>query len=111
MEEIERLTKELLEAIQRSDLYQDLRRREEYLMADPELWERVRAFRSENFRFQQEKPENRALLGSSIGPESQALRLIPGVGAYLDAELALCRMLQQLVITLTEGIEMDIPDL
>ena len=111
MKEIERLTKELLEAVLKSDVYQEYRRRESFLMADPQLWERVRAFRRENFHLQQESPETRAMLAPGLEPESRELRLIPGVSAYLDAELTLCRMLQRLVITLTDGIEMDIPDL
>lgn len=50
-------------------------------------------------------------LADELSGEAAQLRRIPQVNAYLDAELALCRMLQRICRTLTEGIEMDIPPL
>ena len=50
-------------------------------------------------------------LAEVLSRESEELRRIPQVNAYLDAELALCRMMQRICRTLTEGIEMDIPPL
>ena len=41
--------------------------------------------------------------------ESEELRRFPEVNAYLDAELALCRMMQKICRTLTDGIDMNIP--
>ena len=35
----------------------------------------------------------------------------PEVNAYLDAELALCRMMQQICKTLTDGIEIKVPEI
>lgn len=48
-------------------------------------------------------------LAEVLSRESEELRRIPQVNAYLDAELDLCRMLQRICRTLTEDIEMDIP--
>ena len=41
----------------------------------------------------------------------RSLRKIPEVNAYLDAELALCKLLQKIGRTVTEGIDMMIPEL
>ena len=43
--------------------------------------------------------------------ESEELRKIPEVNAYLDAELALCRLIQKITRELTWGIGLDIPAL
>ena len=37
------------------------------------------------------------------------LRSNPQVNAYLDAELALCRMMQKISMELTDGIDLDAP--
>ena len=50
-------------------------------------------------------------LADKLSRESVELRRNPQVNAYLDAELALCRMMQRICRMLTEGIEMDIPPL
>ena len=44
-----------------------------------------------------------------MGKESAELRRHPEVNAYLDAELALCKMMQKICVKLAEGIDMDIP--
>ena len=43
--------------------------------------------------------------------ESAELRRIPEVNAYLDAELAICRMMQRVCKELTEGLDIHTPDL
>ena len=43
--------------------------------------------------------------------KSAELRRNPEVNAYLDAELALCRMMQQICKTLTDGIEIKVPEI
>ena len=44
-----------------------------------------------------------------MGKESAELRRHPEVNAYLDAELALCKMMQRICIKLGEGIDIDVP--
>ena len=81
MDTIDENIRSLLDAIKRTDIYQEYRMQEENLDKDPQLQERVNAFRSN-----------------------------PEVNAYLDAELALCKMMQKICIKLTEGIDMNTPD-
>ena len=46
-----------------------------------------------------------------LNRESRELRRDPLVNAFLDAELALCKLMQKICRTLTEGIDLDIPEL
>lgn len=101
----------LLFSIKESDIYREYRRQEEQLSQDPELWERVTQFRASNFRIQNEA--NREELfdaAQQLAHESAELRRYPEVNAYLDAELALCKMMQKICRKLTAGIDMHIPE-
>ena len=46
-----------------------------------------------------------------LNQESASLRQNQRVNAYLDAELALCRLMQRICRTLVAGIDIQIPDL
>lgn len=112
MDTIDENISRLLDSIKRSETYQEYRRQEENLLENPELFGRVQTFRASNYRFQEEceKGELFAVIDRMAG-ESAELRSNPEVNAYLDAELALCKMMQKLCIRLTEGIDMVTPDL
>jgi cell fate (sporulation/competence/biofilm development) regulator YlbF (YheA/YmcA/DUF963 family) len=76
----------------------------------PELKKRVDAFRGDNYRVQNEcGSDNLFDVVEQMGKESAELRRHPEVNAYLDAELALCKMMQKICVKLAEGIDMDIP--
>lgn len=64
--------------------------------------------RTSKFRMR-EILENILAKAEQLARESEELRSFPEVNAYLDAELALCRMMQKICRTLTDGIEMNIP--
>ena len=112
MDGINRNIHMLIQSVRKSSVYKEYRFQEEILNQNPELAERVRQFRADNFRLQNEEDRrNMFHLAEVLSRESEELRRIPQVNAYLDAELDLCRMLQRICRTLTEGIEMDIPPL
>lgn len=80
----------LLNSIQKSDVYRTYKKQEAILEKNPELVSRVQHFRSDNFRLQNEERGN----------------------LLQDAEqLALCRMMQQICKTLTDGIEIRVPEI
>lgn len=79
----------LLNSIQKSDVYRTYKKQEAILEKNPELVSRVQHFRSDNFRLQNEERGN----------------------LLQDAELALCRMMQQICKTLTDGIEIKVPEI
>ena len=85
MDEISMDIEKLLDAVHRSDEYQEYQKQ----AAQDEL-------------FQIEAQLNR---------ESASLRQNLKVNAYLDAELALCRLMQRICRTLVAGIDIQIPDL
>ena len=92
MENINRNIHMLLQSIKKSSVYKEYRLQEQILKKNPELAERVRQFRSENFRLQNEEDRGQMFqLAEKLSRESAELRRNPQVNAYLDAELALCR--------------------
>ena len=101
---------ELLEAIKESPEYVEFQKQNEILKKNPELKERVDTFREDNYKVQNEcNPEDLFDVVELMGKESAELRRHPEVNAYLDAELALCKMMQKISVKLTEGIDMDVP--
>ena len=112
MDEITKSINALLAAVKDSEEYRTYKEQEEILSRNPELRKRVDQFRSNNFKLQNEA--NRDELFSvveQLSRESKELRRIPEVNAFLDAELALCKLMQRICRTLTEGIDMHVPEL
>ena len=101
----------LLNSIQKSDVYRTYKKQEAILEKNPELVSRVQHFRSDNFRLQNEERGNLLQDAEQLARESAELRRNPEVNAYLDAELALCRMMQQICKPLTDGIEIKVPEI
>ena len=106
MNEIKDCIDALLAAVQNSEEYQKFEKYRDLLKENPELMDRVNAFRGNNFRLQ-----NEANRDEQLNRESRELRRDPLVNAFLDAELALCKLMQKICRTLTEGINLDIPEL
>lgn len=112
MDAIEKNIHTLLVSIKRSDIYQEYKKQEKILNENPELAERVSQFRADNFRLQNEcGRDNLFSTAEQLSRESAELRRIPQINAYLDAELALCRLMQHICRSLTAGIDMNIPPL
>ena len=100
----------LLEAFKESPEYVEFQKQNEILKQKPELKKRVDDFRGDNYRVQNEcGSDNLFDVVEQMGKESAELRRHPEVNAYLDAELALCKMMQKICVKLAEGIDMDIP--
>ena len=112
MDTIEENIENLLEAVRRSDVYQEYQKQSRRLNQNPELKNRVDTFREENFRFQNESDKERLFPDvEDVIRESAQLRKNPEVNAYLDAELALCRLVQKICRSVTEGIDIDVPNM
>lgn len=100
----------LILALQASSEYQEYRRQEKILKQNPGLKERVDQFRRENYRTQtQVMGEEWSAAIERLSAESAELRKIPEVSAFLDAELAICKLIQRTVSKITAGIALDIP--
>lgn len=112
MDEIDKSVERLLQSVRGSDIYREYKKQEEKLCLNPELMERVNQFRTNNYHLQREA-ESQGLFRATdkLIKESSQLRKIPEVNAYLDAELALCKLLQRIGRVVTEEIDMLIPEL
>ena len=107
---IEESIKGLLEAIKESPEYLEFQKQSDILKKKPELKARVDTFRADNYKVQNEcDSDNLFEVAEQMGKESAELRRHPEVNAYLDAELALCKMMQIICIKLGEGIDIDVP--
>ncbi|MDC7286801.1 YlbF family regulator [Blautia schinkii] len=112
MDAINRNIQVLLSVIKRSEVYKEYKKQEIILDKDPELKARVDQFRARNFQMQNDSNKDDLFqVAEKLARESSELRKIPEVNAYLDAELALCKMMQKICRSLTEGVDMHVPDL
>ena len=100
---IEESIKGLLEAIKESPEYLEFQKQSDILKKKPEL-------KADNYKVQNEcDSDNLFEVVEQMGKESAELRRHPEVNAYLDAELALCKMMQRICIKLGEGIDIEVP--
>ena len=112
MNEIKDCIDALLAAVQNSEEYQEFMKYKALVEQDPGLMERVNAFRANNFRLQNEANRDELFrVTEQLNRESRELRSDPLVNAFLDAELAFCKLMQRICESLTEGIELDVPEL
>ena len=112
MDEISIDIEKLLDAVHRSDEYQEYQKQAAELDKEPELKARVMRFRGDNFRLQNQADKDKQFqVAEQLNRESASLRQNLKVNAYLDAELALCRLMQRICRTLVVGIDIQIPDL
>ena len=111
MEEINQAIAQLQLAISHSDMYHEYHRQEELLRQNPELQARVDQFRYDNFRIQNEAQGGDLIqVASEIYRQSRELRKDPQVNAYLDAKLAVCKLVQRISHRLCEGIDFSVPE-
>ena len=97
MNEIKDCIDALLAAVQNSEEYQEFEKYRDLLKENPELMDRVNAFRGNNFRLQNEANRDELFRGTEqLNRESRELRRDPLVNAFLDAELALCKLMQKI---------------
>ena len=99
----------LLASIKESAEYIEFEKQKEILSQDPDLKKRVDA---KNYRIQSQCSSDQLFeVVEQMGKESAELRRLPLVNAYLDAEIALCRMIQRIYMELTDGIDFDTPNI
>lgn len=109
MDAIDRGAKGLLAAIRKSDEYQEYKRQEAVMLRDPQLFQRVNMFRANNYRFQNETNHDLFYAADQVEKESVELRRIPEANAFLQAELALCKLIQNVYKEIADGIDMHVP--
>jgi cell fate (sporulation/competence/biofilm development) regulator YlbF (YheA/YmcA/DUF963 family) len=108
MVEVENELYALVVAVKRSETYKEYDRWRNILKTNPELFERVNEYRTENYKLQ--TSEDDGTLEERIekfAAENEELSEEPRVRAFLDAEVALCRMLQEITNRVVKGIDFE----
>ncbi|HIR27371.1 MAG TPA: YlbF family regulator [Candidatus Choladousia intestinigallinarum] len=108
MKQVEMYTKQLVQAIQESQEYQEFCEVREELRRQPELRERMNEMRRMNFELQSTAPSEELYRElNSIWKEFREFRKNPLADEFLKAELAMCRMLQQINNEITSAVDLD----
>lgn len=100
--------RQLAGIIRETDIYQEYLRCREILKKQPELYAQVNEYRRKNFDIQNES-EGSELFDrmEAFEREYREFRENPLVDDFLRAELALCRMLQEMNVLLTVEIDFE----
>ena len=108
MTEVDNELFQLIEAVKHSKTYVEYDRARVTLKSDPELMERVSNYREENFKLQNSVDDGTLYDRiDKFEAENKELSEEPRVRAFLNAELALCRMLQEISEGVVEGINFE----
>lgn len=100
--------KEFAETIQKSDTYQKYYYQREKIKRQPELYDKVNEFRQRNFDLQNEVDSEELFdRMEAFEKEYEKFRENPLVDDFLRAELAFCRMMQDIDVLLTTEIDFE----
>ena len=101
-------TKEIAETIQKSDTYQEYYFQREKIKRQPDLYDKVNEYRQKNFELQN-SADNEDLFDrmEAFEKEYEKFRENPLVDDFLRAELAFCRMMQDINELLTTEIDFE----
>ena len=103
MNKIQECVEKLLEVIREDSAYQRYLACEEMLKSNPELKKQIDEFRVAVFHMNNDDTDE-------VENRYEKLRKVPEVNAYLEAELDVCRMLQQVLEQFRNGIDLNIPN-
>lgn len=111
MDEVERCTRELSEALRKSKAYEAFRKASSKLKEKPELKAQIDGFRRRNYLVQNSgHGEDLFEEMVKLEKEYEELRKNPLVSEYLVAELHVCRMLQRSSMEIMTAIDLEIQD-
>lgn len=108
--EVIRCTKELVNAMLGSEEYKTYLQYEEELNHKPELRARINEFRSRNFHLQKQEGVDLYDAVDHLEREYEHLRRDTFANGYLEAELAVCRMMQNVQNSIVESMNISIPE-
>lgn len=108
MERIDELKEEIKEAILTSDEYKEYKKLDNYIKTKPDLKRAVDEFRRENFRLQYSDDVEDVLSATEdLNRRFEDVRQQTMVNRYLTAEMCLCRMVQDVCLSIVEAIDFD----
>lgn len=111
MNKIQECVEKLLEVIREDSTYQRYLACEEMLKSNPELKKQIDEFRVAVFHMNNDDTQGDLYdITDEVENRYEKLRKVPEVNAYLEAELDVCRMLQQVQTQFRNGIDLNIPN-
>ena len=107
MKETEKIIREFTERLKRTEAYRIYLEKRENVAKFPGLQEAINEFRRKNYQLQKSEDELFDKVDEFV-KEYEEFRSNPVVEEYLQAELAVCRMLQRIYSAIAEAIDLDI---
>ena len=106
--EVQKALEQLAQAINDSDIYQEYRRQSEKVDNTGDMREKIDEYRVRNFELQN-SVQTEDLLDKldAFEREYEKFREDPLVEEFLDAELAFCRMMQEIDVKLAEAMDFE----
>ena len=106
--EVQKALEQLAQAIKDSDIYREYRRQSEKVDNTGDMREKIDEYRVRNFELQN-SVQTEDLLDKldAFEREYEKFREDPLVEEFLDAELAFCRMMQEIVVKLAEAMDFE----
>lgn len=98
-----------VQEIMKTEIYKEYDFQKRRLKEQPELFEKVREFRQKNFAIQTADAQGDELLDKleSVEREVEKLREDPVVDRFLSAELAFCRMMQEVNVRIMAELDFE----
>lgn len=106
--EVQKALEQLAQAIKDSDIYREYRRQSEKVDNTGDMREKIDEYRVRNFELQNSvKTEDLLDKLDAFEREYEKFREDPLVEEFLDAELAFCRMMQEIDVKLAEAMDFE----
>ena len=108
MMEVQEALEQLAQAVKESEVYREYRRQSERVDNAGDLREKIDEYRVRNFELQN-SVQTEDLLDKldDFEREYEKFREDPLVEEFLDAELAFCRMMQEIDVKLAEAMDFE----
>ncbi len=109
MTELNVAVEKLIDIIRDTEVYKEYERQKEKVNRIPDLKAKIDAYRIRNFEIQNLVNDSEVLQKiEEFEREYESFRENPIVSDFLAAELALCRMMQEINIRLTAALDFDL---
>lgn len=106
--EVENKARELADMIQSVDVYRRYMEARQAISADAELKKRTDEFRRRNFELQNSEVSNPMEARMNLTREYQDVLKSHLAKEYLDSEIVVCRMLQNVNVIVNKDINIDV---
>ncbi len=100
-------TEKYAERIRSTDVYRTYQEQLSLIRQNPEKYQRVNEFRRKNYELQQSEGRDIDERIEALAEEMEKFREDPVVDDFFRAELAFCRMMQEINLRVTEAINFD----